>query len=170
MLSPAHGAMAATAYAVTHTDDEWKKLLTPDQYAVLRQSATEAPFTSPLLHEERAGIFTCAGCDQHLYSSKTKFDSGTGWPSFWAPLDGGIDTAEDTSVRHGAHRRLLPPLRRPPRPCLQRWAAADGPALLHERRGDEIRRRSDGLSPIADRTFEIKFLDPGVQAYAFTFG
>jgi peptide-methionine (R)-S-oxide reductase len=93
----AKGAMAATSYAVTHTDEEWKKLLTPDQYAVLRQSATEAPFTSPLLHEERAGIFTCAGCDQHLYSSKTKFDSGTGWPSFWAPLDGGIDTAQDNS-------------------------------------------------------------------------
>ena len=76
----------ADADHVTHTDAEWKKLLTGDQYAVLRQEATERPFTSPLLHEERAGQFTCAGCDLPLFSSKTKFDSGTGWPSFWAQI------------------------------------------------------------------------------------
>jgi peptide-methionine (R)-S-oxide reductase len=98
MTWPVFAATAAkAAYAVTHTDDEWKKLLTPDQYAILRQSGTEAPFTSPLLHEERPGIFACAGCDQHLYSSKTKFDSGTGWPSFWAPLDGAVNEEQDNS-------------------------------------------------------------------------
>ncbi|HEY1736177.1 MAG TPA: peptide-methionine (R)-S-oxide reductase MsrB [Methylovirgula sp.] len=89
---------SAAVYAVTHTDEEWKKLLSPDAYEVLRHEGTEPPFTSPLLHEERAGIFTCAACDQHLYSSKTKFDSGTGWPSFWQPLDGGIDTSDDNSL------------------------------------------------------------------------
>lgn len=82
-------------YAVTHTDAEWRKLLTPAQYNVLRQAGTEMPFTSPLLKEHRTGTFTCAGCDLPLYSSKTKFDSGTGWPSFWAPLPGAVDESTD---------------------------------------------------------------------------
>lgn len=88
---------AQAAGRVTHSDDEWKKLLTPDQYQVLRLEGTERAFTSTLLHEERTGTFACAGCDLPLYSSKTKFDSGTGWPSFWAPLDGGVVTKDDTS-------------------------------------------------------------------------
>jgi peptide-methionine (R)-S-oxide reductase len=74
-------------FEVTHTDAEWRKLLTREQYEVLRHSATESPFTSPLLHEKRKGIFACAGCDRDLFSSSTKFDSGTGWPSFWQPID-----------------------------------------------------------------------------------
>jgi peptide-methionine (R)-S-oxide reductase len=90
-------ARAATNDAVTHTDAEWRKLLTADQYDVLRQEGTERPFTSALLHEERPGAFACAGCDLPLFSSKTKFDSGTGWPSFWAPLDHAISTREDKS-------------------------------------------------------------------------
>jgi peptide-methionine (R)-S-oxide reductase len=90
---------AAELFAVTHTDDEWRKLLKPDQYEVLRQSATERPFSSPLLNEHRPGIFDCAGCDQALFSSETKFDSGTGWPSFWAPLnDASVGTTRDTSL------------------------------------------------------------------------
>lgn len=89
-------AQAATGH-VSHTDDEWKKILTPEQYVVLRQEGTEQPFSSKLLHEERAGKFVCAGCDLPLYSSETKFDSGTGWPSFWAALDGGISTKSDSS-------------------------------------------------------------------------
>ena len=99
-------ARADMVFAVTHTDDEWRKLLTADQYAVLRQAATEAPFTSPLLHEERAGNFACAGCQLDLFSSTTKFDSGTGWPSFWAPLDKAVGTTEDDSfgmVRTAVH-------------------------------------------------------------------
>jgi peptide-methionine (R)-S-oxide reductase len=87
----------AETFAVSYTDDEWHRCLTPDQYAVLRQSATEIPFTSPLLHEERRGNFACAGCDLDLFSSTTKFDSGTGWPSFWVPLDGAVGTTQDTS-------------------------------------------------------------------------
>jgi peptide-methionine (R)-S-oxide reductase len=85
-------------YEVTHTDAEWRKLLTPAQYAVLRQADTERPFTSPLLNEHRRGDFCCAGCGLHLFSSATKFESGTGWPSFWKPLDNVVVTKEDRSL------------------------------------------------------------------------
>ena len=71
--------------------------LTPEQYAILRKEGTERPFTSPLLHEERKGVFACAGCGFDLFSSSTKFDSGTGWPSFWAPLDNAVNTHDDRS-------------------------------------------------------------------------
>src|SRR5215469_7692051 len=84
------GAARAADDKMEHSDAEWRKLLTPDQYAVLRHEGTERPFTSPLLHEERKGAFACAGCDLDLFSSATKFDSGTGWPSFWAPLDNAV--------------------------------------------------------------------------------
>jgi peptide-methionine (R)-S-oxide reductase len=90
-------AKAALTFEVTHTDAEWRKLLTPEQYDVLRQQGTERPFTSPLLHEARTGTFTCAGCDLPLFSSKTKYDSRTGWPSFWKPLDNAVITADDNS-------------------------------------------------------------------------
>jgi peptide-methionine (R)-S-oxide reductase len=96
-LRSASEARAEPAFAVSHTDAEWRKLLTPDQYSILRESGTETPFTSPLLHEERHGVFGCAGCSLDLYSSSTKFDSGTGWPSFWAPLDKAIATSSDFS-------------------------------------------------------------------------
>jgi peptide-methionine (R)-S-oxide reductase len=97
-LARPHAANAAThTYEVTHTDAEWHKLLTPAQYDVLREEGTERPFTSALLDEHRAGTFSCAGCDLPLYSSKTKFESGTGWPSFWAPLDKAVDEIEDHS-------------------------------------------------------------------------
>jgi peptide-methionine (R)-S-oxide reductase len=86
---------AATGFAVTHTDAEWKAMLSPQAYAVLRQEGTERPFTSPLLEEHRPGVFTCAGCTLDLFASDTKFESGTGWPSFWAPLDGAVGTTED---------------------------------------------------------------------------
>ena len=89
--------LAAAGDQVSHSDAEWRKMLTADQYAVLRKEGTERPFSSPLLHEERAGTFACAGCDRPLFSSKTKFDSGTGWPSFWAPLDNAVSTTQDDS-------------------------------------------------------------------------
>jgi peptide-methionine (R)-S-oxide reductase len=89
---------AATDAPVVRSESEWRKILTPDQYAVLREEGTERPFTSPLLHEERAGNFACAGCDLPLFSSKTKFDSGTGWPSFWAPLDNAVTVKQDDSL------------------------------------------------------------------------
>jgi peptide-methionine (R)-S-oxide reductase len=95
-------------FEVTHSDEEWRKLLTPDQFTILRQSGTERPYTSALLHEHRRGNFACAGCDLDLFSSATKYDSGTGWPSFWAPLDNAIATETDTSygmVRTAVHCR-----------------------------------------------------------------
>ena len=90
--------VAATSFAVTHTDDEWRKLLTPAQYDVLRDAGTERPGTSPLLAEHRSGVFHCAGCDLPVFLSSTKFESGTGWPSFWAPIDGAVGTTSDNSL------------------------------------------------------------------------
>jgi peptide-methionine (R)-S-oxide reductase len=96
-LMQAGSALAAGEDHIVRTDAEWRSKLTPDQYAVLREEGTERPFTSPLLHEERKGVFACAGCDLDLFSSSTKFDSGTGWPSFWAPLDNAVNTHVDKS-------------------------------------------------------------------------
>jgi peptide-methionine (R)-S-oxide reductase len=100
--------IAAQTFEVVHTDAEWRMLLTPDQYAVLRHEATEAPFTSALLHEKRRGTFACAGCALDVFSSTAKFESGTGWPSFWAPLAKAVGTTKDTSlgmVREAVHCR-----------------------------------------------------------------
>jgi peptide-methionine (R)-S-oxide reductase len=80
------GVGAAPRFQVNHTPAEWRQLLGAQRYAVLREAATERPFSSPLNKEHRKGVFVCAGCDQPLFSSSTKFDSGTGWPSFWRPL------------------------------------------------------------------------------------
>jgi peptide-methionine (R)-S-oxide reductase len=85
-------------FEVTHTDAEWMKILTPAQYNILRQQGTEPPFSSPLLNEHRKGTFNCAGCALPLFSSATKFDSGTGWPSFWQPLPNAIRTSDDSSL------------------------------------------------------------------------
>ncbi|WP_205747872.1 peptide-methionine (R)-S-oxide reductase MsrB [Devosia sp. FKR38] len=80
------------------TDEQWKAKLSPAAYDVLRHEATERPFTSPLNDEHGKGIFACAGCDQPLFASETKFDSGTGWPSFYTFIDGAIGTTEDNSL------------------------------------------------------------------------
>jgi peptide-methionine (R)-S-oxide reductase len=88
---------AAETFEVTKTEEEWRAMLTPEQYAVLREEATERPWTSELLEEHREGIFACAGCDLPLFSSETKFDSGTGWPSFWAEIEGNVGFKEDRS-------------------------------------------------------------------------
>jgi peptide-methionine (R)-S-oxide reductase len=88
---------AAPAFQVIHSDAEWRKLLSADQFAVLRQAGTERPFTSPLLKEHRKGVFACAGCGRDLFDSGTKFDSGTGWPSFWKPLPEAVIETEDRS-------------------------------------------------------------------------
>jgi peptide-methionine (R)-S-oxide reductase len=88
----------AFGYEVTRSDAEWKKLLSPAAYDVLRHEGTEAPFTSPLNNEHRKGIFACAGCALDLFSSDTKFDSGTGWPSFFRPLPNAVQTGQDNSL------------------------------------------------------------------------
>ena len=77
------------------TDEEWQKSLTPDQFAILRKEATERAFTSALNDEKRVGTFHCAGCDLPLYRSETKFDSGTGWPSFYEAIKGAVGTKSD---------------------------------------------------------------------------
>jgi peptide-methionine (R)-S-oxide reductase len=95
------GASAAGGkgpFEVTKTDAEWKRILTPEQYYVLRQHGTERAGTSPLDREKRKGTFHCAGCDLPLFSSDTKYDSGTGWPSFYQPLDKAVGTSEDNTL------------------------------------------------------------------------
>jgi peptide-methionine (R)-S-oxide reductase len=91
-------AAARTKYAVSYSDAEWKRRLSPAAYRVLRQEDTERPYSSPLDKEKRKGTFVCAGCNQRLFSSATKFDSGTGWPSFWQPLNGAVGIKTDYKI------------------------------------------------------------------------
>jgi peptide-methionine (R)-S-oxide reductase len=82
---------------IEKTDDEWKKTLTPEQFHVLREHGTERAGTSPLNVEKREGIFMCGACGQPLFTSDTKYESGTGWPSFYRPIEGAIGTTTDRS-------------------------------------------------------------------------
>lgn len=84
-----------TSYPVTRTDAEWRARLTPEQYHIMREHGTERPGSCALLYEKRAGAFVCAGCDKELFVGKTKFESGTGWPSFNDPVPGSVETTED---------------------------------------------------------------------------
>jgi peptide-methionine (R)-S-oxide reductase len=88
-------AQAAEKFEIEKTEAEWRAQLTPQQYAILREEGTERPNSSPLLKEHRKGIFACAGCDLPLFSSETKFESGTGWPSFYQPLPNAVGKHED---------------------------------------------------------------------------
>jgi len=89
--------MDSKHYPVTHTEAEWRKLLTPEQFRVMRDHGTEPPGSCALNHEKRAGRFYCAGCGQELFASKQKFESGTGWPSFNDPAAGAVETSSDSS-------------------------------------------------------------------------
>ena len=89
---------ASAPFAVARTPAEWRKLLGPQRYRVLREAGTERPFSSPLNKEHRRGVFACAGCGLSLFSSTTKFDSGTGWPSFFRPLPQSVVTRTDRSL------------------------------------------------------------------------
>ena len=97
-VAPSALAAPAHAYELTLSDAEWRKRLSPAAYNVLRHAGTEAPDSSPLLKEHRKGIFSCAGCGLDNFSSTTKFESHTGWPSFWQPLPRAVISAEDTSL------------------------------------------------------------------------
>jgi len=90
-------AAPAGKFEIEKSDDEWKRILTPAQYDVLRQHGTERPYSSPLNNEHRKGTFACAGCDLPLFSSEAKFNSGTGWPSFYQPLPNAVGTSVDKS-------------------------------------------------------------------------
>lgn len=90
--------MDAKTYPVTHTDAEWRARLTPEQYYIMREHGTERPGTCALLVEKRPGTFSCAGCDTPLFEGKVKFESGTGWPSFYQPLPNAVATMDDGSL------------------------------------------------------------------------
>ena len=96
-------------FKIVKSDEEWRRELTSEQYAVLRRRETERPWTSPLNKEARPGTYVCAGCGLPLFSSSTKFESKTGWPSFWAPIEEAVETSEDRSffflVRTEVHCR-----------------------------------------------------------------
>ncbi len=91
-------APPAETYAVQKPEDEWRRELSPEQFRVLRGHGTERPGSSPLNAEKRPGTFLCAGCGQAVFDAGTKYESGTGWPSFWAPLDGAVGTQSDCSL------------------------------------------------------------------------
>jgi peptide-methionine (R)-S-oxide reductase len=88
-------AFAAERFEISLSEAEWRKRLDPESFAVLRQAATERAFTSPLNREHRPGTFLCKGCALPLFSARTKYDSGTGWPSFWRPLPNAVRTSTD---------------------------------------------------------------------------
>lgn len=100
LFSPSCSAAPAGkgTFPVTRSEAEWRRLLTPAQYYILREEGTERPFTSELLHEKRKGAFVCAADGQALFASSTKYDSGTGWPSFWRPLRGAVGTSVDRKL------------------------------------------------------------------------
>jgi len=92
------GASPGLRFSVNHTPDEWRRILGPQRYHILCEAGTEPAFSSPLDHEQRKGIFGCAACALPLFSSATKFDSGTGWPSFWRTLPHAVVTRSDHSL------------------------------------------------------------------------
>lgn len=89
------GAARAKSYRITYSETEWRRRLSPTQFRILRQAGTERPYSSPLEKEERQGTFLCAGCANALFDGRTKYESGTGWPSFWKPLPGAVGTSTD---------------------------------------------------------------------------
>ena len=121
-------------YSVNKSDEQWRDELGPEQYAVLREAATERPWTGELLDESRAGLYTCAACGAELFQSGTKFDSHCGWPSFYESIrPEAVELIEDSTLRDAAHRGALRELRLAPRPRLpRRLRHADRRPLLHE--------------------------------------
>jgi len=99
LVPAAQASQKGKTFEITKSDAEWRRILTPQQYYVLREHGTEYAGSSPLDREKRAGVFHCAGCDLPLFSSDTKYDSGTGWPSFWQAIDkGAVGTSTDYNI------------------------------------------------------------------------
>jgi peptide-methionine (R)-S-oxide reductase len=127
LTTPRVSAMAAgpaKTFEVTKTADEWRKVLSKEAFTVMREHGTERAGTSPLDKVTAAGMYNCAACDLPLFSSETKYDSGTGWPSFWKPLDNAVGESQDNTLF--TTRTEIHP-------------------LLHERRVAEIHPQSSGL-------------------------
>lgn len=97
-MRPVQINASSETFEITRSEAQWRQRLSPKAYNVLREEGTERAFTSPLNDEHRKGVFACAGCDLPLFSSETKYDSGTGWPSFWKPLPNAIGTKEDNTL------------------------------------------------------------------------
>ena len=110
----------STTRDVDLTDEQWRERLSPEQYEILRRHGTERPFTGKYVNVKDDGMYHCAGCGAELFSSDTKFDSGTGWPSFYEPaMAENVEVREDRSLGMRADRGPMPPLRRPPRARVQ---------------------------------------------------
>ncbi len=160
-------------------DAEWKKRLSPLAYEVTRQQGTERAFSQPGYDRHEPGLYRCVCCDNALFDSSTKYDSGTGWPSFWQPIAAGERAQHHRPhVRHDPHRSALRPVRCAPRPCVRRRAEADRVALLHEHGGAALRaaaeitsnpcaRRLRRLTQIKNRNSglgEVAYIPPLIQS------
>ena len=148
----------AGKFEIEKTDAEWRAQLTPQQYEILRKEGTERAWSSPLLKEHRKGIFACAGCDLPLFSSETKFESGTGWPSFYKPLDNAVGTTEDRTFgmlrtevhcrRCGGHLGHVLTTGRSRRDCATAWMAWPWCSTRRRLRPAERKKaRFAGISP-----------------------
>ena len=138
-LATAQPAAGAKVEPLKLSDAEWKQRLAPAAYDVLRHEGTEYPGSSPLNGEHRKGRFDCAGCDLPLFTSDTKFDSGTGWPSFYASIPGAVAMKTDLKMIVPRTEYHCVALRRPPGPRLRRRPEADRQALLQQRRRAQVR-------------------------------
>ena len=137
---------------VEKSEAEWRKELTPMQYAVLREKATERPFSGEYEHEHRQGTYTCAGCGQTLFESDAKFDSGCGWPSFTAARAGEpCRRGPRRQPRHGPHRGAVLEVQRPSRPRVRGRPRPDRTALLHQFGGAEAAAEVDARHAGLDR-------------------
>ena len=148
------------AEKIEKSDAEWREQLTPEQYDVLRRRGTERSFTGPYWNEKKPGVYRCAGCGEELFVSETKFDSGTGWPSFTRPAaEGRVDEHDDRS--HGMVRtEVACAMRRSSRARLPRRSAADRPAILHQFRRPPVRGQVQVACRRADRGTERSPSDP----------